>query len=322
MYGMVSFKVFCRLSIIGFVYLFTSCQAYRSLEIEMLQPSKLVLDSGKQVAVFNRNIICRSDSAFFLYNYDDISRDDLVRHFCSGVNNVFLASERLKPVIHLKETQSIYVDDSIKPRPLLIFTVLELAEKFKMDYVISIEYHRYIQNVRKHTYNSEWFVRLYDCKSGLPLDSVVIIGQTANIWDNDSYFSDNVSAMAWDRGVKYGERITPHWNTSVRRVYNKGKVLRMGDLFYQDGNIDQAVKIWSAVQKLSSAQAIRAGLNLAWLYEDAGDFGTAGLILQETKQLAEDKKVMNKEVEYLNEYLKIITQRIEDSQLLEQQTAY
>ena len=66
-------------------------------------------------------------------------------------------------------------------------------------------------------------------------------------------------------------------------------------------------------------QAIKAGLNLAWVYENAGDIEQALQILKETKQIAENENLDNKTTVYLNDYLKIIEKRTEQIKKLDEQ---
>ena len=66
-------------------------------------------------------------------------------------------------------------------------------------------------------------------------------------------------------------------------------------------------------------QAIKAGLNLAWVYENAGDIEQALQILKETRQIAENENLDNKTAVYLNDYLKIIEKRTEQIKKLDEQ---
>ena len=60
-------------------------------------------------------------------------------------------------------------------------------------------------------------------------------------------------------------------------------------------------------------------MNLAWVYENAGDIEQALQILKETKQIAENENLDNKTTVYLNDYLKIIEKRTEQIKKLDEQ---
>ena len=119
--------------------------------------------------------------------------------------------------------------------------------------------------------------------------------------------------------MEYAGRITPHWKESERRLYRSGKVVRTGYIFYKAERLDEAIEIWSVARQASTMQAIKAGLNLAWVYENAGDIEQALQILKETKQIAENENLDNKTTVYLNDYLKIIEKRTEQIKKLDEQ---
>lgn len=118
--------------------------------------------------------------------------------------------------------------------------------------------------------------------------------------------------------MEYAGRIVPHWKESERRIYRFGKVVRMGYIYYKAEKLDEAIDIWSVAGQ-SPSQAIKSGLNLAWVYENAGDMEQALQILQTTKQLAEKENIHNKTTVYLDEYLKIVEKRAEQVERLDEQ---
>lgn len=77
-------------------------------------------------------------------------------------------------------------------------------------------------------------------------------------------------------------------------MYTSGKVLRLGDTFLRHGDSEEAFNIWTGALKLTPKTAVQAGINLGWLYENAGDFEQARDILSECRKLAEENKLKGK----------------------------
>ena len=106
-----------------------------------------------------------------------------------------------------------------------------------------------------------------------------------------------------------GRHLVPSWQKTQRRVYTSGKVLRLGDTFLRHGDSEEAFNIWTGALKLTPKTAVQAGINLGWLYENAGDFEQARDILSECRKLAEENKLKGEEVNYLKDYLEIICRK-------------
>ena len=92
----------------------------------------------------------------------------------------------------------------------------------------------------------------------------------------------------WEAGMISGRHLVPSWQKTQRRVYTSGKVLRLGDTFLRHGDSEEAFNIWTGDLKLTPKTAVQAGINLGWLYENAGDFEQARDILSECRKLAEE----------------------------------
>lgn len=296
------------------IALFVSCSAYRSLQIEVLQPASIEVERGKRVAFMDRNIRQEDSPLLFV---DPESEKSLFREFARGINHVFTEME-YDTLILLAERDRTLLPENVYPYTIPTDTVNSLCRKFNMEYIISLEMQYY--EVRRHIVTCKWLVRLYKSGCHAPLDSIILSGFLPDMEyeDMDLLFQD-IQIACWDKGASYAKRITPYWEQTERRVYGQGKVLGLGDVFLQEGKTEEAIRIWKGACELSGKRAIQAGINLAWVYEDSGDFARALGFLEWAEKLAGENRINNQTTVYLQEYLQIIRQRIEQQKILDQQ---
>lgn len=293
--------------------------SYRNVSIEILKPAVVTLDSCRRVALLDRNVIYHADSSFFLYDYEGITRLDLFEYFNTGMDYGFVEAE-LDTVIPLRESSVTRLDHSVLPEPLTAAQINKIFTDFHTDYIIGVEGHVYRVSRKEHLVKSIWFIRLYDCRSASVTDTCFMIsGFPVNKILDDETYADEIAGIAWEKGVEYTNRILPHWEETVRRVYNKGRILGLGDTFFRQGNLQEAERLWCAALKTSPKMALKAATNLAWLYENNGHFEEACHILEEVIEQARRKGIVNECVSYNTEYLKELRQRVLDSRLLQQQ---
>lgn len=310
---MVFTQILCKLTLgaLGFS-LMAGCVTYRKVTIEMLEPAEIVLEENSFLVYFNRNVVYRPDS---LATFWKISRKQVSKVFGDGLNAGLFYAEPADTAVIMEEKGSNYYKGEFPP-PLSPEMLIKLHEKLNVDYIISLECHYLSSKDDKNSYN--WFVRLYDAWEGQAIDSLVMTNKIKNS-KNIFVLQDDIMQQSWDKGMEYAGRITPHWKESERRLYRSGKVVRMGYIYYKADKIDEAINIWSVAGQASCSQAIKAGLNLAWVYENAGDMEQALQILKNTKQLVEEKDINNKTTAYLDEYLKIMEERVKQINLLDEQ---
>lgn len=315
MYRMVFTQVFCRLiAISAGLVMGASCSTYRILPIEIFEPGQVFVDSGKRIAYFDRNICYRSDKDFFLRAYDIPMRMDASENFFDGLKAGLSDNGHKDTLLYMQATSHTYPNEQT-PEPIEPLQLREFFGQFKMDYIIVLEYHRFRRDTNSTKYKSEWFLRLYSEQDSVAIDSFTFKQDLREVLDADH----NSAESDWNNGYRYAERIIPHWTRTVRRVYNKEKVLRVGDLFLRNGNIDQAFELWKAALSQPPKVALRASVNIAWLYENSGDFEMARQVLTEALQKAKEKNIVNEDAIYLNEYLKMIEKRILSEKKLNQQ---
>lgn len=312
MHRMVFTQILYKLTLAAFCFSCVSgCVSYRKVKIEMLEPSEIALKENSVLAFLDRNIIYKPDTLPLLLNI----RKQVPEIFAEGLNGGLFYAEPTDTAVVMKERKSSYYRGEYPP-PVNPDALVKMNQKLGLDYVISLECHYLDRQV--HPKHYKWFVRLYDVQTGQSVDSLVMSAKVTN--SKDIYtLQDDVLKKTWSKGMEYAERITPHWKESDRRIYRSGKVVRMGYVYYKAEKMDEAIGIWSVAGQASPSQAVKAGLNLAWVYENGGDMEMALQILQETRQLAEEEHLNNKTTAYLDEYLKIVEKRAGQVKQLDEQ---
>ncbi len=312
MHRMVFTQILYKLTLAAFCCsLASGCVSYRKVKIEMLEPAEITLRENSVLAYLDRNIIYKPDTLPPLWNI----RKQVPKVFGEGLNSGLFYAEPADTAVIMEEKKSSYYRGMFPP-PLNAEILTKLNKKLGVDYIISLECHYLDRKEHKNFYS--WFVRLYDAHSGESADSLVMSSKISNSKDIFTV-QDDALQKTWDKGLEYAGRITPHWKESERRLYRSGKYVRTGYIFYKAERLDEAIEIWSVARQASTMQAIKAGLNLAWVYENAGDIEQALQILKETKQIAENENLDNKTTVYLNDYLKIIEKRTEQIKKLDEQ---
>lgn len=296
-----------------------SCSGYRTLSVDVMQPAKVGIEPGIPIALMDRNIRVSDDIHHLLAKYGDIDRNNLFVEFVDGMRYVLEESNFSDTLVPLMFQEVTLHEKGFFPLPMEADTVKSLCRRFGVGYlaVLELQYYR----TAGQQLNNNWLLRLYRADSGCPIDSLALCNHIGRHTDHTEEFLENVLAGAWEKGSEYARRIVPYWEPTGRRVYNGGKVLRLGDYYLREGNIDKAIEVWSAALKLSPKIAIRAAIDLAWIYENAGDFRQAAGILEEAEDLAESRELKNAAVDYLRKYVQVIHQRIEKSKVLDRQVA-
>lgn len=295
-----------------------SCTGYRVFQADVLEPASLTLEKEGTIGFWDRNIRPRFDSSFVLGSYTGLSTDELSFGFYSALQDMLLENGT-DSLLFIAWKEKRYVPDGEVPLPADAGILTELGYRFGLDYIVSLEKMGYTVDAESKGLNCDMLLRLYDCRRGDVLDSAVYENDLTEALLNDYVLTDYLKALTEDRGAEYARRLKPYWETVERRIYNGGKVVKMGDVFYLRHHPEQAKKLWEAATRLSARQAIRGYINLAWLYEMEGDFDTAYRMLQNGITVANEKGLDNADTDYLKRYMKIIVERINAHSLLEQQ---
>lgn len=311
---MVFTQIFRGLIIGLVVAAFTSCTSYRLMEVEVLQPSQLQIEKGKKIALLDRNVRRKVSPVVFT---DGVTEVSLIRDFANGLNYV-MTDIGYDTVVCLTEQTRTEVDSRTVPPALPKDSVESWCKKFHVDYIISLEMIQY--DIWAGDINCKWTVRMYQCGIEKPIDGFILQNRLPGIvysdWEKN--LLPEMRAAFWDEGSAYAHRIIPSWVPTERRLYNLGKVLRMGDVLWQSGKQDEAIKIWKVLLKQSNKRGLKAGINLAWAYESNGDFDRALECLNRSEAIAKEKKITNLSSHYLKWYLQVIKERIKQRDILNQ----
>lgn len=318
---MVSVKVFRRLTgifLLAANLLFIGCSSFRTFEIEVLEPAPLTLTAGKKIGFLDRNIRSVIDSSFILYTYPGITPDDLAFMFYTGLSETLAAEGNIDSLQRMYGKKTIYKQENIFPGVADPLYIRNICQSLDLNYIVALEYYYYDSDEQKGKLDNNYCIRLYGA-SGEVLDSVRYREDLVFILMNEELdFVEYMRERARERGMEYAVRMVPHWERTVRRIYQGGKILRMGDMFFET-QPEQAVKLWEAATKRPSKQAIQAYINLAWVAENQGDFQKAYALLEKASLVAQEKKMRNTDVIYLEKYKKIIRERIEHVKKLNEQ---
>ena len=316
MYRMVFTQVFCRLIMPWVVIVFSSCSSYRVFQVEILQPSTIDLEDSKRVALLYRNNHLKDDPVVFS---DKLVELRIIDDFTKGLNHVFMdmSYDKIDPFCITKEHNTTKTD--ILPLP--VDTIVNWCDRFNVDYIVSLEMIHYkIQNSQIYC---NWFIRLYKVNESFPIESIVLRDtlpeSTAYYNSSREVLLEDIRISFWDKGAEYARRISPYWVKSERRVYDSGKTLGMGDFLFKNGHIEEAINIWMSSSNTANKKAIKSNINLAWVYENSGDFETALEFLLKAEKIAKQKNKNNQLTIYIQEYLQKIQQRMEKSEILDRQ---
>lgn len=294
-----------------------SCSTYRTFEVEVLQPAEKTLTEGKNIGFWYRNVRFASDTTFFLYYQDGLAPEELAAIFYYGLNDM-VNQEGERDTVAVVPPGHVVYQDSL-PQPLTPGEIKSLCDRMNVDFIVALEMYVYGVNIPKHIVNSNYFIRLYSRNSVFPVDTILYKDNLADILSDEYDYVSLMRDNAYQKGGECAKNLVPYWRTEMRRVYNGEKILRMGDLFLQNNDPGQAKELWEAATRLSPKIALRAYINLAWIYENEGDFSMAQRLLENAVKLAKDNKLDNQVAEYGKQYLKVIEKRIAYSRQLEQQ---
>lgn len=315
-------KVLCRLIPKGWLLpalLCASCTSYRTFQVEILEPATLTLEKGKVLGFWDRNIRSQTDTIFLLNRYPGLSTDELSYVFYTALQSVLSEADGTDSLLSVTGKDKIYLPAGKFPAAVSAASLKQIGDHFGVDYMVTLEKIGYVIKAPEQSLNCNLFLRLYDCIQGEAIDSVLYENDlTAGIME-DYLLTEYINARIWDSGLAYAHQLKPHWVPAQRRIYNGGKVLKMGDIFFTRNDREQAKNLWEATARLPGKQAIRGYLNLAWLYENEGDFSMAEQMLQKGLNFANEKGLDNADVTYLKEYLKMIVKRMQDQSLLDRQ---
>lgn len=310
---MVCPQIFRGIVSILVLFIGISCTAYRTVQIEVLQPAAIPVKPNSRIALFDRNIRDANNALRFS---DPLIENNLLKEFGNGLNYRF-TDVGYDTVLLLSNADRIEWKEEKQSPILPIDTVRNFGERWGIDYLLSIDLLSY-RSVRDEII-CRWMLRLYEQGEVLSCDSVTIEKSIPFDPENTDALLDELAVAFWDGGADYARRIVPSWVQTVRRVYRQGKVLALGAAYMKEGKVEEATTLWDQTRGFSDKKAVQACINLAWVYESSGAFEQAHSYLLEAAKTVERVKVGDKLKAYLQEYTRIIEARIRQQALMDTQ---
>ncbi|WP_026207245.1 tetratricopeptide repeat protein [Butyricimonas synergistica] len=322
----VTYKMKTALGAIGACLLLgclVSCGSYKELDIDVLKPGGINLGNGDaQIMFIDRKIIHVSDSlaAPQLYSSLRLRRDNLVTCFYDGLRDGL--RNGIRPVLLVRGLglKPTYITDGMEPEPISPEGIKALEKTSRMTHVLAVEYCKFnLDFSGRLVLDDNLFVRLYDA-NGQVVDSMN--SQKMEVKHSTYEGEDDYATICnffYDKGWSYAERLTPMWTPERRRLYTDNRVLSVGYHFFQNGDMNEARRIWEAALALKPNVAAKAAVNLAWLYEKDGNFSGAKALLEAAEKTLQKANISNKVSVYIKEYIEVLDRRIKDeTKIMEQ----
>ena len=302
---------------------FASCGSYKVLNIDVLQPGEMNLGPGNvQVLFVDRKIIHEADSlsALQLYTALRLRRDDIVNCFYDGLRAALRSGVR--PILMVKGLglTPTYVPDGYEPKPISPAGINELKKITGLTHVLAVEYCKFgIDASSRLTLDSNLLVRLYDVEGNVVHS---VRSDKLDALEHMRVGTDDYATICnffYDCGVDYAERMTPTWKPEERRLYTGNRVLDLGFYYFDKEDTDEARRIWSAALNLKPKVAAKAAVNLAWLYEQEGNFSGAKALLEAALKTLGQSNANDKLSVYIKTYIDRLDKRIKDeTKIMEQ----
>ncbi len=301
---------------LGLLSVMSSCVSYRSLEIEFLQPAETNIEAQSRVALLDRGIRMKDSPVIFT---DTLTEKSLFTQFANGMNYIFTDAGR-DTVVPLKAGKRLLITHLGFPEILSDGQVEHYCNLSQTDYLLSIELQLYLY--AEPLVQCKRLIRFYQSHAPFLVDSFILT-DTLPVLEiyNSKDLLTGLKATSWDQGAKSARKMVPHWERTERRIYNGKKILKVGDVLWQNGEQEQAKKIWEAALKQKDQSAAQACLNLAWYYENAGDYEEAMKCLNQAKGRIKNPDRQNETTVYLKHYMKLLQQRIAQREELYRQMA-
>lgn len=315
MYRMVFTQIFRGVACLLLAGALGACAPWRNVAVEVLRPAPVVVKPEARVGVWDRNVSYRTTPLRF--KDEEGARAELLEQFARGMEEVMQAVGRTDSVVYLLDSRADTLEQPALPEPLARDSVDALCRTLGADYVASVEMCWW--ELRGEEISYHWLVRLYAAGEEAPLDSARFVQEVGSMRELEYYgdLYDFLQLAAKERGMEYAGRMVPHWETCRRRIYNRGRILRLGDAYYRDGKEEEALGVWNAALRLSAKTAVRAALNIAWMYEKAGEYEAAAALL--TKWQGGRQAMKSGDADYVAAYLELLAERMKERVLLDEQ---
>ena len=300
----------------------SACKSYQELQVDALKPADMSLKNNAKIVFVDRGIVHQRDrnQAVILKKTLNMERNDLVDYFYDGLRDGLNWGEKrivLEKTYGVKDT---VVENGYEVPRLTMEEIIDLTKRGVPEYLLAVEYCRfYSRSDSTISFRDNMLLRLYDIRNGEVLDSLTSEQLDVRTQLNPHNLFASIREYMYQKGWSYAEHIVPVWIPSRRRIYVNNHVLKSGYYFLKADDVEQAGMVWSAALKQKPETALKAAINLAWLYEREGDFEGAIQLLESTLKRFQDKQFSRELAFYLRDLVKKLQQRIEDTAKLEEQ---
>ena len=290
-----------------------ACKGYQEIQVDILKPAALAVEEKPTRIVFvdrEGDHRARAMDVHKLKRVLGLSRKDVVNCFYDGLQDGLQNGARqisLDRIIGLKFEGIENVENP------LAYLRSEKREQVGMaSHLLSLDYCLFRLEGNRITLDDNLLLHLYRMKDGQVVDTI------RSTWTNEdeSYVGkddvDIICSFFYRKGRECAARFVPSWINTDRRIYTSNRWLRMGYYYLRGEQFEQAYQLWKALLRKSSMIAAKAAVNIAWLYEQQGDFDGAIILLESAaKQLKEQGRGRDLLV-YIESYIEVLKLRVKD----------
>lgn len=301
----------------------TACSGYRLVQIDVLKPASSNAIKGDLNIVFlDRKYVHQSDagSVSDLKKSLNLTREDLVNCFYDGLRDGFRNGGKpvtLEKAIGLTTT---VVEDSVVPSPLSPMEVKAIGRQGSATHVLALDYCIFRLDPGSRVFlNNNLLLHLYRVSDGQIVDTIHSeFLQNANGFEEDDEVA-TICEFFYQKGRACAAEIVPTWIPTERRIYTGDNLLKLGYYYMKDENFEEAYRLWSVLLNMKPVKAAKAANNIAWLYEQNGNFKGAIVLLETALQQLKGQHKENGISEYLETYIQVLKQReTDDAKILNQ----
>lgn len=296
------------------VLCFSACAGFRTLEVSVLQPGKLNLEkSNLRVMFLDRKLIHETDrfTAAALYQAVGLRRADVVDCFYDGLRDGLRNGVRPVSLTKGLGLSPRYIPDGMVPTPMTLMEIRRGNRVGNNQYILGMEYCDFgLVGGREVHLDDNILLRLYRVADGSVVDEVRsdTLGLRAETVPGDDFAT--ICNFFYNKGWAYAERMLPTWKPTLRRIYGGNRVLELGDYYFEQEKYDDAQTVWTRALSMKPIVAVKAAVNLAWLYERQENYEAAKALLEAALKSypgRKDPALQN----YVEDYLRDIQERID-----------
>ena len=274
------------------------CAGYRTLEVSVLEPGRLELEkTNLRVMFLDRKLVhesdertaadlyravnLRRDDVVDLYRAVNLRRDDVVDCLFDGLRDGLRNGARPVSLTKGLGLSPRYIPDDTTPAPLTAEEIRRGRGAGAFDYVLGVEYCDFRLDGWDRIYlDDNVLLRLYRVADGKVVDEVLSDTLGGDDWASGGDDYAKICNFFYGKGWAYAERMVPTWRPAWRRVYLGNRVLSLGNYYFEREQYADARTVWTAALEGRPLVAVKAAVNLAWLYEREENYAAGAALLE------------------------------------------